>query len=631
MAKIKHRIGIALVLLSLFIASIVGLVSLWRSKKIIASEAEEKLLLTVQTYGAKFEEELSKIKHLSYSLESLLKGTYLEKEIAGSEEKMLLYKEKLIPVVNSYIDAYKPLTCWIIFDPSLAPGKHTISYEDINADGIYIREEEYRVSDFDLNDSSMLWWTEAIKYGEVWTKPYYWSNWEEELISFSKAVFVKEKLVACVGSDFGFTKLRRDLKEVKIYENGYLVLFDNKLNLLIHPEIKNKNLKEIFDNQTYADLVDQFRWKKLGKAFYHLQGRNKIMAYYQLSNGWYMAVVVSVDDIFHGSRKIFSAVLLIIVIGVVVSVITAAVLSNSLTRPIYQLVDQLRIGAKGNLAVRASLHSSVEISELANHFNLFMEKMQSMVRQLKDSETLLYKAKQRAEESDKLKSAFLANISHEVRTPLNAILGFSKLFTDEIVDKETKKKYLTYLNRSSEQLIGIVEDIMVFSQLEQGLLSARNEAINIELTLVEVLSDFKEKHKENQNDIKFVLLNECVLKTAVLHTDRIHLKRILYNLMHNAWKYTLKGTIAIGVHSVKENEVVFYVKDTGVGIPDEEKEKVFLKFYKYNPIKSRVFDGTGLGLSIAKDLVQLLGGEIWMESTLNVGTVIYFSCKDTIH
>ncbi len=631
MIKIRNKIGLAIAILSLIISSLVGVISLWRFKKIVSAEAESNLLHMVDAYGLDFELELQKVYQTSYALEALLKGTVPGLLLPGPQHKMAAFKLKTVPVVEQLLIAQKPVTAWIIFNPGLVKGEHTISYEDIDGNGNYLREPEYCVADFDASDQSMKWWYDAVKKGEVWTKPYYWENWKTELISYSKAVFVHDTLIACVGSDFDFKKLRQKLTNANIYQHGFMFLLDNDLDFIIHPTDEGKNLSQVIDTLTYNKICDQFASEKQGKLYYKIDGQDKILAFHKLSNGWYLGVAVELKDIFAGTALIFRTILIIILVGMVLSVLIGFILSSTITRPLNRLISKFREGAQGQLTVRAEKSNTTEINELSDHFNSFMTSMQSMVEQLKESENNLLVAKHKAEESDKLKTAFLENISHEVRTPLNVILGFTQVFVKEDLETETKQDYLKFIHSSSERLIKIVEDIMFFSELEKGVLQLHCKPIDIDWLLSEIFCEFIEKNHIAEKQIKLNIVKPESNQIRYITSDVLFLKRAFQYLIENAWKFTNEGAIEFGYQFDANKQPVFFVKDTGVGIPLHEQEKVFKKFYKYQHYKDKFYDGSGLGLSITQDLVKLLGGRLWMKSEVNRGTEVYFTIKEAGH
>ena len=237
----------------------------------------------------------------------------------------------------------------------------------------------------------------------------------------------------------------------------------------------------------------------------------------------------------------------------------------------------------------------------------------------------LIAAKERAEESDRLKSSFLANMSHEIRTPMNSIMGFASLLPEE-ESKELMCQYANIIVRNSEQLVHIIDDIVLYSRLQTRLL--RN--MPTEFSACDLISDVKQSFnlpEFNNKGVELLSVNQ-IGKICHVKTDYEKLRQILTNLVSNAFKYTQKGSITIGIDEVDQN-LQFFVKDTGIGIPPTELEKVFDRFYRGSNATNSNIGGTGLGLSIVKEMVELLGGKIWVESELNKGTTFYFNLAGT--
>jgi len=234
------------------------------------------------------------------------------------------------------------------------------------------------------------------------------------------------------------------------------------------------------------------------------------------------------------------------------------------------------------------------------------------------------KAKEKAEESDRLKSAFLANMSHEIRTPLNGILGFTGLLTRNVELAALKRKeYSTIINRSAESLMRIIDDILDLSKLETGQLVidkkrfCPNETIKGLRTLFQKKLDDKGKTK--------VILNALIPdESIVADADENRLNQVFINLLDNALKFTDEGLITFGVTEVSGNQIRFFVSDTGIGITKEKQSIIFDRFTQADLEISRNYGGTGLGLSIVKNLIELMGGEITVESEPGKGTIFSF-------
>jgi PAS domain S-box-containing protein len=245
----------------------------------------------------------------------------------------------------------------------------------------------------------------------------------------------------------------------------------------------------------------------------------------------------------------------------------------------------------------------------------------------------LIKAKEHAEESDRLKTAFLQNMSHEIRTPMNAIMGFSSLLADYYNDKHKLEQFAEIINLRCNDLLEIINDILAISKIESGQLPVNYEVCNLENLFAE-LSDFFEEHQKRigKQHIKFELSAVSCMSGSTITTDKVKLRQIFINLIGNAFKFTETGRIEGGCKFDENDDLVFYVSDTGIGIPIDKQDAVFERFIQLPQNKDISYGGTGLGLSIVKGLITLLGGRIWVESEPEIlsegksgGTTFYFA------
>jgi signal transduction histidine kinase len=237
-------------------------------------------------------------------------------------------------------------------------------------------------------------------------------------------------------------------------------------------------------------------------------------------------------------------------------------------------------------------------------------------------------AKEKAEESDKLKSSFLANMSHEIRTPLNAILGFSALIRDSSTTVEELDDYYKMMETSGNDLLNLIDDILDISRIEANQIKINFQEVSVLNLAEEVFRTFKHSlYSENPNiPVTPVFVTPPDKADYILYTDPLRLKQVLLNILNNAIKFTPEGSIEFCFSPDENNtHMVFYIKDTGIGIPKNQQEKIFERFTKVADIKTKHYRGTGLGLSIALKLTQLLHGEISVESELNVGSVFYLT------
>ena len=235
------------------------------------------------------------------------------------------------------------------------------------------------------------------------------------------------------------------------------------------------------------------------------------------------------------------------------------------------------------------------------------------IQKRRDDEQALIEAKQRAEESDCLKSAFLANVSHEIRTPLNAIVGFSEVIAHTESECE-REEYLDIVKANSNLLLHLINDILDLSRIESGKMEFIDENIQMD----ELCEELRQMHQMRiKNDVKIIFERPAASLTIV--SDSHRLRQLYSNLISNAIKYTEKGAITFG-YKLKGDMMEGYVRDSGSGIPAEKLNNVFGRFEKLDLLKQ----GFGLGLSICKSILDKMGGEIWVESELGVGSCFYF-------
>jgi PAS domain S-box-containing protein len=244
---------------------------------------------------------------------------------------------------------------------------------------------------------------------------------------------------------------------------------------------------------------------------------------------------------------------------------------------------------------------------------------------IKKTETDLRNAIEKAQESDRLKTAFLQNMSHEIRTPMNAIMGFSNLLAHNFDDKDKLRKFSRIISQRCNDLLEIINGILDISQIESGQLAVNMEEFDPGELCSELSSFFKEyQQKIGKQHIDFSL-NSSGLVPGKIITDKIKLKQIFINLISNAFKFTQSGKIEGGCKLDENKAVVFYVSDTGIGIPPDKHNVIFERFIQLKQDPEKNTDGTGLGLSIVKGMLDLLGGEIFLESEINRGSTFTFT------
>jgi len=234
---------------------------------------------------------------------------------------------------------------------------------------------------------------------------------------------------------------------------------------------------------------------------------------------------------------------------------------------------------------------------------------------LKETEQKLIIARDKAEELDRLKSAFLANMSHEIRTPLNAIVGFSSLLA-ETDSRNERQEYIKIVQENNELLLQLISDILDLSKIEAGTFNFVYTNVDVNETCAEIIKSMSMKVSKGVELIFEEPLPECYL-----YTDKNRFTQVISNFINNALKFTQQGCITLGYEQVSHQKIKFYVRDTGMGIPEEKQKSIFERFVKLNTF----VQGTGLGLSICKSIVSQMGGEIGVDSTEGIGSCFWFT------
>jgi len=284
-------------------------------------------------------------------------------------------------------------------------------------------------------------------------------------------------------------------------------------------------------------------------------------------------------------------------------------------------VSELRLRHKDGHYVSLSTRSVVvrdEAGEILGALTISRD-----ITKLKMVHEELIKSNLEAEMSNRLKSSFLANISHEIRTPLNSVVGFSNLLLENDISREVKEEYIEHINHNSEKLLQIIGDIIDLSRLESSQIEITYEETSVNSIIKEVVDEARNGIRRNEKPIILNVKDQFEEDCDLIFTDRIWLKRVLTHLMDNAVKFTLDGSIEFSYYRENEN-LIFKIKDTGIGINKENLGRIFEEFRQEIDGHHRPFEGLGIGLTLAKEVIERMGGKIFVQSEKDVGSEFSF-------
>ncbi|MCG7866201.1 MAG: ATP-binding protein [Candidatus Thiodiazotropha taylori] len=313
-------------------------------------------------------------------------------------------------------------------------------------------------------------------------------------------------------------------------------------------------------------------------------------------------------------------IVLSVIISVVILVLFSGYLARIFTNPVNKLQQVIQRFRDGDRFVRSEVLVKNEIGELSSNFNQLASEQERLVNELKKTEGALLKALQKAEMATEAKSEFLAHMSHELRSPLNAILGFSQLLSqDPGISLENRRK-IEIIKLSGDQLLSMINDVLDLSKIEAGVVELKPDVVNVR-TLLEDLRQIYAM-RAGQEGLAFKLILDKKFPSYI-EVDEHKLRQILNNLLSNAVKFTKQGEISIraSIPQAKKGHqnviLEFEVTDTGPGIAAEEQAYIFQPFIQGSQAESSM--GAGLGLDITRSFVELMGGNVWVESEVDLG------------
>jgi diguanylate cyclase (GGDEF)-like protein len=311
----------------------------------------------------------------------------------------------------------------------------------------------------------------------------------------------------------------------------------------------------------------------------------------------------------------FNMIVSFVLAGILLVILLA--ITNQMTRPLSTLAGVMRNAKEGAKDIRADIKGTREVVEMESAFNTMMDVLEAREEDLKATRDL-------ALEAARLKGEFAANVSHELRTPLNGVLGMLDLLKDMGLTSK-QQEYVEIAAGSAESLLGLIDDILDFSKLDSGKMQVDQQHFNLADLLEEIMLLLCTQAQRKNLDIAYLIDDEV---PEILQGDSGRLRQVLINLLGNALKFTHKGEVSIEV-SCRQQEngqakLHFRVRDTGIGMAEEAKQRIFEAFSQADGSTTRKYGGTGLGLAISRQLVNLMGGELNVDSELGKGSTFWF-------
>jgi len=408
--------------------------------------------------------------------------------------------------------------------------------------------------------------------------------------------------------------LLESLKENQNIKGAFVYQGEKEFAAYIQTNINKQKLLHLIEK--HLDYSN----RQSTQAFVYKNKKYLIVATHLFVDNDYLATSILVSDtkgIEQIKQDIFFVLLLITLIVIVLSYLISIKFQRIFTAPIYELTKIMEeISINHNYEIKIDKHTNDEFQIVSRGFNHMIDTIQEQ------SHDLIYE-KNKAQKATQAKSEFLANMSHEIRTPMNGIIGMAHLaLATNLTSKQ--RNYVQKIDNSAKALLSIINDILDFSKIEAGKLTIEKVDFDLFALVDSVVGPMEFKIDEKNLEL-LVDYNNALGK--LFYGDSLRIAQILTNLMSNAVKFTDKGEITLSIAKASNNRVRFEVSDTGIGLTSEQQSKLFTSFSQADSSTTRKYGGTGLGLSISKQLTELMGGHIWVESQYGEGSRFIFELE----
>ncbi|WP_049946307.1 hybrid sensor histidine kinase/response regulator [Butyrivibrio sp. WCD2001] len=612
MKSIRTKITLLTVCTIVIAVIIVAAIAVCSINKLGNSDADEMLLHLCEAgqknLNAYFDSAEHSVTKIADIVEEDLERTS-DDQLGDHIERMRTAFEKVMYQTNGV------LTYYYRIDPAVSKKIKGFWYS--NPDGEGFREHEMiDMTLYDTNDTSELpWFTVPKVTGEpVWISPYITDIDEARVISYNVPVYWKNEFIGVIGAEIDYSLMSSEVRNITLYDNGYAFITDEAGNLIYHPHIDATILTDMSRPDVPPELLTAER-----HYHYTVDGKEKMGLWLPLDNGMRLHVTVPTSEINRTLRKMVVQIMIASVFLLIVLSHINRRFALRLTKPLNDLTKATEQINSGNYDVELNYSGDDEVGILTKTFSNLAKNLQTEIHALAESEQV-----------SRAKSSFLSNMSHEIRTPITTVLGMNEIISRETND-ETILGYCDNIRIAGNNLLGIINDILDFSKIEAG----KMELVPASYSLKDLIGDLYSMLQIRAGDKGLSLrLDVDPHLPKELVGDALRIKQVITNLLTNAIKYTEKGSVTFKV-SLKEKDekkatIYVAVIDTGIGIKEEEMYKLFEKFDRLDTKRTKTIEGTGLGLAITRKLLVMMGTDIDVKSTYNVGSTFSFNLEQEI-
>jgi Methyl-accepting chemotaxis protein len=487
MKKISTKIIITIIICCITLSSILGTISILVGKTLINKEAMDKLVYMSQSISGdlnkKFEIPQNKVEYLSYNVIN----TFNTEQLKSDPKYIEKYKNSLASTIKNYSEGSKSyLSMYFFFNPDLTGEVADVYLADTKDTGNFERQSELTKEKYDSNNKNMQWYYETIKQKNgKWSIPYTSSIINSDIITYSKPIFKDNVLIGVVGVDLKFSDIKNLINDIKVYTTGYASLYNDKYDYLVHPDFTYKDNLATVKNGVYKDIYEQMKANQAGVIKYKSKnGQNKLLAYTKLSNGWVLTVAPPIDEVLSGINKLTIIISTIIIIGIILSIITALYLGKKISEPIKVSTELINAISQCNLSStldkKAEKYSKNkdEIGIMINAVFNLKKSLIDVVDNLRNSSSQIFQYSKSLSTNTDDTLIYINNVSDSI---------------SELASGATE--HTVFSQDSLEKIKGLAEDIQIALQSSDVVKETSNNAKEMSSKGSESLDILTEKFK----------------------------------------------------------------------------------------------------------------------------------------
>ncbi len=472
--KIQTKIVLLVLICSIAMALVVGVIGMGKSINVIKKEAENGLVLMAESNTNKLDQVLKSVEETVNNLAFTAEVRFNINEFKSDPDYALKYCEKMDGVIRKFAENTSgSMACYMLLSPELTGGVHSIWYVDKQGNKNFQKLNwgtyEDSVEDFSGYKEVLNKWTEVYLDEEV----------NKEMISYTKPVYVGDKLVAIVAMDIDFDVFREEVNNIKIYETGYAMLFSEKFDCLVHPEFTYKDNLKTIENGNLKLVADEISKNISGAIEYKLEGKYKIMGYSKLSNGWILAVAPPIDEIYESMKKTQAFLIIVMITSIIVLSLVGIIIAKSISKPVINLTSVFEKASNGDLSVRIKAKGYDEVAVAGNSFNNMMENISRLIGKVRDG-------------SDIVKDS--SNSLNKITKQTNEAINEIAISMESIVDNCTNQAQITIKGNDEVKQLG--EEIHLVSQSTDNIGAVSSKVNQLSLNGLNTVKSLVEKTNE---------------------------------------------------------------------------------------------------------------------------------------